>query len=1206
MSGLKYKFKYFLSITFGLLFITSSVYALQVLTAPQGGTNIGSVTVGDIGSCLKVLSNSPFSWIVGTCGSGSGGGNVATSTTETAGFLPYWTSTGATPATLGKVATTTLSAGSGITITGGPAIVIGSSPMTINNVGGGASGTGTVATSTVEVSGQVPFFTSNAAVPALIGGNTNFTFDSTNGRLSILSASTTRLSIFNELKVGGNATTSINSTGDLLVSGSTTLQKFTGTNATTTNLFSTTASSTNLFTSIFKGAGLNADCLTTNALTYTFSTGQFSCTAVPQGTVTSVSVASANGLAGSSSGGATPQLTLSTTINSAVLKGNGTAISGAVNGTDYTLITALTCSAGNHFSAVTAAGVFTCSADTGSGGSGNNMWATSTSAYLGIIPNGGTNVNIGAGTSTPVWPITAASTSGAQLALVGSSNSSIWTFRNLNSALTLGTSSPTTFAVSPTTAFYIDANGMVGIGTNNPTGVNANGHFVVAGNSSQDIIASTTDDTTLSDAILQAYSSGSRVFMGSHGANQVTSRYGITLGGWGEISEFNSTFGSANGLVIGTNPSIPLVFGTANVERARFLNNGSFGIGTTTPNWLLQLSTTSAPQLVLSDNSSKTNNHWTFRNANGEFAIATASPTSLATSTKSALIITANGGLAIPALTSCDTIDTDTSGNLACGTDATGGSSGGGNSKFATSTGSFLGITPNGGIGVNIGIGTTTPYAGITVSSTTALQQVFTDTTATSNQWFNGTRGGSFFIGTSSPTTYATSTKSALTLTSSGQIIIPFMTSCDTIDTDATGALSCGTDANSGAAGASQTSTSTSSGFPNAIFVNGSNNTMFGIGTTTPAGGMLTVSSSTGPQIALSDAGKTNPQWFLRNVGANLFIGTTSPTTFATSTNSILSITNTGKINFGDNGDLIYDQNTSSTTIPNLIGGNLVSDNNPGVFSAYDFPLDTSCAKNTLQQGGFGFPSYSATSTVYIGGLCNGFGIVDMFVGIGTSSPNFKLEIASASATPQLALALSGTTAANKVTFRSGAGGELMISTSTNNTSATSSKAIIETDLNAQIYFPAYGTCNGTTNALGTTAGLVTCDSLVSDERLKKDFHSLTNAEEIINKLNPLTFYWKDLTNHNTSDRREQVGFKAQDVQKVIPSAIGNSPDGYLTLDKTSIIPYLVKNVQDLNKKVGLTRSVEENWQWLAILILFLSLIYQQLKINKLCKQPKQ
>ena len=52
------------------------------------------------------------------------------------------------------------------------------------------------------------------------------------------------------------------------------------------------------------------------------------------GTVTAVSVVSANGFTGSSSGGATPALTLTTSITG-MLKGNGTAISAGTAGTDY-------------------------------------------------------------------------------------------------------------------------------------------------------------------------------------------------------------------------------------------------------------------------------------------------------------------------------------------------------------------------------------------------------------------------------------------------------------------------------------------------------------------------------------------------------------------------------------------------------------------------------------------------------------------------------------------------------------------------------------------------------------------------------------------------------------------------------------------------------------------------------------------------------
>lgn len=55
--------------------------------------------------------------------------------------------------------------------------------------------------------------------------------------------------------------------------------------------------------------------------------------------VTSIAVASSNGFAGSSSGGATPTLTLSTSITG-LLKGNGTAMSAATSGTDYSAGTA--------------------------------------------------------------------------------------------------------------------------------------------------------------------------------------------------------------------------------------------------------------------------------------------------------------------------------------------------------------------------------------------------------------------------------------------------------------------------------------------------------------------------------------------------------------------------------------------------------------------------------------------------------------------------------------------------------------------------------------------------------------------------------------------------------------------------------------------------------------------------------------------------
>lgn len=59
--------------------------------------------------------------------------------------------------------------------------------------------------------------------------------------------------------------------------------------------------------------------------------------ATPSGTgITAISIASANGFTGSSSGGTTPALTIATSITG-ILKGNGTAISAATAGTDYVI-----------------------------------------------------------------------------------------------------------------------------------------------------------------------------------------------------------------------------------------------------------------------------------------------------------------------------------------------------------------------------------------------------------------------------------------------------------------------------------------------------------------------------------------------------------------------------------------------------------------------------------------------------------------------------------------------------------------------------------------------------------------------------------------------------------------------------------------------------------------------------------------------------
>lgn len=125
----------------------------------------------------------------------------------------------------------------------------------------------------------------------------------------------------------------------LTATGTTTLAtSLTGVLKSTSGVVSTATSGTDYApatsgSNILYGNGSGGFSAVTVGSGLSFSTGTLSATNA--GTVTAVSVATANGLAGTSSGGSTPALTLSTTITG-VLKGNGTAISAATAGTDYT------------------------------------------------------------------------------------------------------------------------------------------------------------------------------------------------------------------------------------------------------------------------------------------------------------------------------------------------------------------------------------------------------------------------------------------------------------------------------------------------------------------------------------------------------------------------------------------------------------------------------------------------------------------------------------------------------------------------------------------------------------------------------------------------------------------------------------------------------------------------------------------------------
>jgi hypothetical protein len=93
-----------------------------------------------------------------------------------------------------------------------------------------------------------------------------------------------------------------------------------------------------------------------------------------------------------------------------------------------------------------------------------------------------------------------------------------------------------------------------------------------------------------------------------------------------------------------------------------------------------------------------------------------------------------------------------------------------------------------------------------------------------------------------------------------------------------------------------------------------------------------------------------------------------------------------------------------------------------------------------------------------------------------------------------------------------------------------------------------------------------------SDQRLKTNIQSLdaSSSLSLVNELNPVTFNWIDQSRDSTT----QVGFIAQDVQKIFPeliattSATALTPDGTLGLNYIGLIAPLVKAVQALSTEV--------------------------------------
>lgn len=181
-------------------------------------------------------------------------------------------------------------------------------------------------------------------------------------------------------------------------------------------------------------------------------------------------------------------------------------------------------------------------------------------------------------------------------------------------------------------------------------------------------------------------------------------------------------------------------------------------------------------------------------------------------------------------------------------------------------------------------------------------------------------------------------------------------------------------------------------------------------------------------------------------------------------------------------------------------------------------------------------------------------------VGIGTAGPLDKLTVSlAASATPIAAMSID---VASFITVPN----------------SQASYFFRVRDIGAGNFTPFYIQGDGNVGIGGTTTptaalhvvgnicytgGIGAC----SDVRYKKNFNPLENALQNVLKINGLTYNWRTEEfpdNKFTTDK--QIGFIAQDLEKIYPEVVITNSDGYKSVDYAKLTPILVEAIKEQQK----------------------------------------
>jgi hypothetical protein len=104
-----------------------------------------------------------------------------------------------------------------------------------------------------------------------------------------------------------------------------------------------------------------------------------------------------------------------------------------------------------------------------------------------------------------------------------------------------------------------------------------------------------------------------------------------------------------------------------------------------------------------------------------------------------------------------------------------------------------------------------------------------------------------------------------------------------------------------------------------------------------------------------------------------------------------------------------------------------------------------------------------------------------------------------------------------------------------------------------------------------TCVGDVIAYGSPSDIRLKENIKPIESALDKVIKLQGVTFDWKE--SDSILDIKEDIGFIAQDVQKVVPELVRENNNGMLSMRHQGITPILLEAIKELKAEIDLLKS---------------------------------